>query len=81
MKKEEIYNAIIEVIIEETNKKLEEVSLETRLEDLGDSLDRIQIQIGVEQKFGIKEIPDEDIEKLKTVGDMVNYIKEKIQSY
>lgn len=40
-----------------------------------DSLDTVEIIMALEDEFGV-EIPDEEAEKLKTVGDIVNYIKE-----
>lgn len=47
-------------------------------EDLGaDSLDVIDILMSVEDEFHI-EVPDEDAEKVKTVGQMVNYIEAKV---
>jgi len=46
--------------------------------DLGvDSLQTIQLTMALEEAFGI-ELPDEDVAKLQTVGDAINYIKEKI---
>lgn len=48
------------------------------IDDLGaDSLDAIELVMSVEEEFGI-EIPDEDAEKLFTVGDLVEYLKEKV---
>lgn len=47
------------------------------LEDLGaDSLDVIELIMAIEDTFGI-EVPDEDIEKVITVGDAIRYIKKK----
>lgn len=46
------------------------------LEDFdADSLDLVEIVMGVEDQFGI-EIPDETIEQFRTVGDVVHYIEE-----
>ncbi len=46
------------------------------VDDLGaDSLDIVELIMGLEQEFDI-EIPDEDAEKISTVGDAVTYIKE-----
>ncbi len=45
--------------------------------DLGaDSLDTVELVMALEEEFGI-EIPDEDAEKITTVGDAVKYIEEK----
>ncbi len=52
-----------------------EITLTTTFADLGaDSLDIVELIMGLEEEFGI-EIPDEDAEKLKTVGDAVTYIE------
>ena len=45
------------------------------IEDLGaDSLDIVELVMALEEEFGI-DIPDEDAEKMKTVGDAMNYLK------
>ena len=47
------------------------------IEDLGaDSLDTVELVMAFEEEFGA-EIPDEDAEKLTTVGAVINYLKEK----
>ena len=47
------------------------------IEDLGaDSLDTVELVMALEEEFGI-EIPDEDAEKMSTVGDAMKYIEEK----
>jgi len=49
------------------------------VDDLGaDSLDTVELVMAFEEEFQ-NEIPDEDAEKLATVGDAINYIKEHIQ--
>lgn len=55
------------------------ITLQTNIaEDLGaDSLDVIDILMSVEDEFSI-EVPDEDAEKVKTVSQMVSYIKDRI---
>lgn len=46
-------------------------------EDLGaDSLDLFELVMSLEEEFGI-EIPSEDLEKIATVGDVIEYLKEK----
>lgn len=42
-----------------------------------DSLDAVEIMMGIEDEFEI-EIPEEDAEKFKNIGDIVNYVEEKI---
>jgi acyl carrier protein len=47
--------------------------------DLGcDSLDSVEIVMSFEEKFGI-EIPDGDLEKFQTVGDVIAYLKERVE--
>jgi acyl carrier protein len=67
-----------EIIINELGVEPEKVTMEASfVEDLGaDSLDTVELVMAFEEEFGI-EIPDEDAEKLQTVGDAVNYLKEK----
>lgn len=66
---------IIELICEKLNKKKEEVKLTSRLvEDLGaDSLDFVELVMAFEDEFNVT-LPDEDVGKLKTIGDIVEYI-------
>lgn len=66
---------IIKLICEKLNKKEEEVKMESRLvEDLGaDSLDFVELVMAFEDEFNIS-LPDEDVGKLKTIGDIVEYI-------
>jgi len=67
-----------EIIINELGVEPEKVTLEASfVEDLGaDSLDTVELVMAFEEEFGI-EIPDEDAEKLQTVGDAVKYVSEK----
>ncbi|MCM8764809.1 MAG: acyl carrier protein [Candidatus Omnitrophica bacterium] len=47
------------------------------VDDLGaDSLDTVELVMDFEEKFGV-EIPDEDAEKIRTVGDAIRYLEEK----
>ena len=66
------------IIAEQLGVKPEEVTPEAKfIEDLGaDSLDTVELVMALEEEFGI-EIPDEEAEKLVTVGDAVRYIGEK----
>jgi len=48
------------------------------IEDLGaDSLDTVELVMAFEEEFGI-EIPDEDAEKITTVGTAISYLKDKV---
>ncbi|MDK2972487.1 MAG: acyl carrier protein [Candidatus Sumerlaeota bacterium] len=67
-----------ECIVSQLGVNEEEVTTEASfIDDLGaDSLDIVELVMAFEEKFGI-EIPDDDAEKIRTVGDAVKYITEK----
>ncbi len=77
---EDVLTRVKKVIVEELNRKDEEIKLESSFtEDFGaDSLDVVQLVMGFEDEFDI-EIPDEEVENIKTVGDAVNYITKKLE--
>jgi acyl carrier protein len=67
-----------DIIVENLGVNAEQVTSEASfVEDLGaDSLDTVELVMAFEEEFGA-EIPDEDAEKLTTVGAVINYLKEK----
>lgn len=67
-----------EIIVEQLGVNAEQVTPEASfIDDLGaDSLDTVELVMAFEEEFGA-EIPDEDAEKLTTVGAVVSYLKEK----
>jgi acyl carrier protein len=73
----DIEQKVKDIIINELGVEAEKVTPEASfVEDLGaDSLDTVELVMAFEEEFGI-EIPDEDAEKLQTVGDAITYIKE-----
>ena len=72
----EEFERVKNVIVDQLSVDAEEVTLEASfVDDLGaDSLDVVELIMGLETEFDI-EIPDEDAEKISTVGDAVEYIK------
>ena len=76
-----VQDKITEIIVEQLGVKPEEVIPEAPfVDDLGaDSLDTVELVMALEEEFGI-EIPDEDAEKIQTVGDAIRYIEEKAGS-
>ncbi|HDL60131.1 MAG TPA: acyl carrier protein [candidate division WOR-3 bacterium] len=75
----DIMKELKEIIIEKLSVTEDQITEGARFqEDLGaDSLDVVELVMAIEEKFNI-EVPDEDAEKIRTVGDAVNYIKEKL---
>ncbi len=73
-----VQDKITDIIVEQLGVKREEVTPEASfVDDLGaDSLDTVELVMALEEEFGI-EIPDEDAEKIQTVGDAIKYIDEK----
>lgn len=76
-----VQDKITEIIVEQLGVKPEEVIQEASfVDDLGaDSLDTVELVMALEEEFGV-EIPDEDAEKIQTVGDAIKYIEEKAGS-
>lgn len=77
MSSEEIFEKIKGIIVEQLGVAETSVTLEASfIDDLGaDSLDIVELIMAIEEEFDI-EIPDADAEKVITVGDVVDYIKE-----
>jgi len=72
-----LFDDVKEVVVEQLNVNPDEVKMESKfVEDLGaDSLDVVELVMALEEKFNI-EIPDDQAEKIQTVGDAVKYIEE-----
>jgi acyl carrier protein len=67
-----------EIIANELGVEIEKVTDDASfVEDLGaDSLDTVELVMAFEEEFSI-EIPDEDAEKMQSVGDAIRYLQEK----
>ncbi len=77
MTTEQLTEEISAIIEERLGVAASEITPEKNLiNDLGaDSLDSVELIMSIEQKFGIT-IPEEAAENIKTVGDIINYVKE-----
>ncbi len=66
-----------EIIVDELGVETDKVTLEASfVDDLGaDSLDTVELVMAFEEEFGM-DIPDEDAEQMRTVGDAVSYIRD-----
>ncbi len=72
-----VFEKIKEILVDQLDADIDSITLETDIaDDLGaDSLDVVEMLMNIEGEFDI-EIPDEEIENLKTVGALVDYIQE-----
>ncbi len=72
-----IIDKVKSIIVEQLGVEEEEVKMEASfVDDLGaDSLDIVELVMALEEEFDL-EIPDEDAEKISTVGEAVKYIQE-----
>ena len=80
MSSEEIFEKVKAIIIDLLQVSEDSVTLDANfIDDLGaDSLDLVELIMGIEEEFNL-EIPDGEAEKVVTVGDVVDYIKENIK--
>jgi acyl carrier protein len=71
-----VFEKLQSVVADQLDVEPEKVTLEANIaEDLGaDSLDIVDLVMAIEEEFDM-EIPDDAVEKIKTVGDIVNYIE------
>ena len=78
--KEEMKEKVIGIVTKQLAVPYEQVTEDASfVDDLGaDSLDMVEMIMNFEEEFGI-EVPDEDAEKIKTVGDLFNYIDERFK--
>ena len=76
-----IRDRVIDIVCEQMGTTKDKVSEETSfINDLGaDSLDTVELVMEFEDEFDLN-IPDEDAEKIQTVGDAVKYIEEHVES-
>jgi len=79
MSTETILETVQSILVEQLGVEEDQVNMDSNfIDDLNaDSLDIVELVMAMEQEFGIS-IPDEEAERIKTVGDAVNFIKENI---
>ncbi|HSJ64298.1 MAG TPA: acyl carrier protein [Gemmatimonadaceae bacterium] len=76
----DLEDKVKQIIAKELGVEMEKLTNEASfMEDLGaDSLDTVELVMEFEKEFNI-DIPDEDAEKLRTVGDALDYLHEKVK--
>lgn len=81
MSEKSIEDKVRDIIVDQLGVNAEQVVTEARfIEDLGaDSLDTVELVMAFEEEFSI-EVPDEEAEKLQSVGDVVRYVEEHGQN-
>jgi acyl carrier protein len=77
MAEQTVEQRVKNIIVEQLGVKPEQVTPEAKfIEDLGaDSLDTVELVMALEEEFG-SEIPDEQAEKLQSVGDVIKFIED-----
>ena len=73
---EDIFQAMQSLVSEQFSVDRESVTMETAFEeDLGaDSVDIVELVMGIEEEFEVSLTEEEELKELKTVGDVVNYV-------
>ncbi len=79
MSQEEIFEKVKEIIVEQLGVTETSITMDASfIDDLGaDSLDIVELIMALEEEFDT-EIPDSDAEKISTIGDVVDYIKDHV---
>jgi len=77
----EVADKVKSIVAEQLGVKIEDVKDDAKfIDDLGaDSLDTVELVMALEEEFNI-EIPDEDAEKARTVGDVMQYVSQKAKN-
>jgi acyl carrier protein len=71
-----VFDKVKSIVVDQLGVEEEEIKLETTFAELNaDSLDIVELIMALEEEFDL-DIPDEEAEKIRTVGDAVSYIKE-----
>ena len=75
-----IFEKLCDLISEQFGVEADTITMETTFtDDLGaDSLDIVELSMALEEEFGVSEMSEEDIAGIATVGDLVNYLQNKL---
>lgn len=72
-----VFDDLREIIADQLGVDEDEITMATDLiDDLNtDSLDLVEIMMAIEEHFGMEEVPEDELENLRTIGDIVEYIE------
>ncbi len=75
-----VFEKVQAILSEQFEVEADSITLDTDIvDDLGaDSLDLVDMLMSLEDEFNIGEVPDEMVEKIRTVGQLVTYIEENM---
>ena len=75
-----IFEKIAALLAEQFSVDADTITMETTFEELGaDSLDIVELTMAVEEEFGLENMDEDDLSGIATVGDLVNYVKSKLE--
>ena len=75
-----IFEKIAALLAEQFSVDADTITMETTFEELGaDSLDIVELTMAVEEEFGLENMDEEDLSGIAVVGDLVNYLKSKLE--
>ena len=75
-----IFEKVVRLLAEQFALEPEDITEDTSLEELGaDSVDIVELSMSMEEEFGIGEMGEADLAAIRTVGDLVNYLRAKLE--
>ncbi|HJC01300.1 MULTISPECIES: acyl carrier protein [Oscillospiraceae] len=75
-----IFEKIAALLAEQFGVEADSITMDTSFEDLGaDSLDIVELTMAVEEEFGLENMDEDDLSGISVVGDLVNYLKTKLE--
>ena len=77
-----IFEKLSKLISEQFGVEADTITMETTFaDDLGaDSLDIVELSMALEEEFGVSEMGEDEISSISTVGDLVNYLQNKLDA-
>ena len=75
-----VFEKLCKIVADQFGVSESEITMDTNFVEglAADALDRVEVMMSVEDTFHIEEIDEEELQSMKTVGDVVNYISDRI---